>query len=267
MSDYEALLHFNRRPISTDMIRFLVSTTASIIKIKEGRTAPISLVAFIQGLITHSNVQTPTLMSTVVYLTRLRSIIPSDVYGIETTRHRIFLGCLILAAKNLNDSSPLNIHWATYTNGLLNINEVNTIERELLEYFDWKLKIGTNDLIVCLSHFLKPIREKLIQKDENALFNVPAMSDAKKIILNKRGYSKSSSNVSIPSLSSSSTINSVSTTSSRKTQKSLMSTYKMNIINEEINKNYSSNNGISPLTKPIILNSHISEEFNFEKIS
>ena len=129
MSDYEALLQFNKKAVSKEMVQYLASTTASIIKIKKTNSmidialpAP-PLVKFINRLIKHSNVQTPTLMATSVYLVKLRSIIPSNVYGIETTRHRIFLGCLILAAKTLNDSSPLNKHWAEYTDGLLLLRE------------------------------------------------------------------------------------------------------------------------------------------------
>ncbi|CCH63065.1 hypothetical protein TBLA_0J00650 [Henningerozyma blattae CBS 6284] len=166
MSDYEALLQFNRKRVNNEMIDFLVSTTNSIIQIESETSSTSqqipSLALFIKRLIVHSNVQTPTLMSTLVYLTKLREIIPSDVVGIETTRHRIFIGCLILAAKSLNDSSPLNRHWTQYTNGLFKIQEINTIERELLEYFNWDVTIKLPDLYTSLSAFLQPIKEQLV---------------------------------------------------------------------------------------------------------
>ncbi|SCV99853.1 LAFE_0B03950g1_1 [Lachancea fermentati] len=218
MSDYEALLQFNRTRVSLEMVYFLASTTASIIQVRERRGTPnVSLVDFIKGLITRSNVQTPTLMSTAVYLTRLRSIIPASVYGIESTRHRIFLGCLILAAKNLNDSSPLNKHWASYTDGLLDISEVNTIERELLEYFDWNLKICTQDLTTCLAPFLKPIKDDLVaQKQDLLLFNSP-LPGCMRAQIYEESHSRSSSSMSIPSLVSSATMSTISTTDSRRT--------------------------------------------------
>lgn len=160
------------------MVQYLVDVTGSLIKVRSSAypspppsptDAPVTLFEFIRRLIKHSNVQTPTLMSTLVYLARLKTILPSNVYGLKTTRHRIFLGCLILAAKTLNDSSPINKHWAAYTDGLLSISEVNTLERELLEYLDWDLTMTNNDLICALSHFLTPIKHELKKKQQEQI--------------------------------------------------------------------------------------------------
>ncbi|QLQ79890.1 hypothetical protein HG537_0C05380 [Torulaspora globosa] len=225
MSDYEALLHFNKRAVTVEMIQYLASSTASIIQIKKSNNmidialpAP-PLTQFIQGLISHSNVQTPTLMATTVYLAKLRSIIPGNVYGIETTRHRIFLGCLILAAKTLNDSSPLNKHWAKYTDGLLHIREVNTIERELLEYFDWNVTITTKELITCLTPFLQPIKEQFLRqkRQDYLLFNAPVQGQLREYITStsNESHSRSSSSMSLPSLASTATLSTVDSRRSR----------------------------------------------------
>lgn len=221
MSDIEALLQFNRKPVSQEMITYLARSTESIIQVCETHSmidvaipAP-KLELFIKKLVKYSNVQTPTLMATTVFLTKLRSIIPANVYGIETTRHRIFLGCLILSAKTLNDSSPLNKHWAQYTDGLLHLKEVNTIERELLEYFDWNLTLSTNDLIQSLAPFLKPIKDQIIRsrQQELLLFNAPTPSQLKSYMNSPQ--SRSSSYNSIPSLSSSNTISTINSSRSR----------------------------------------------------
>lgn len=207
------------------MVQYLVSTTNSVIRVKQSKSAsypsppitpldshydkkrnPVSLTVFIENLIRYSNVQTPTLMSTLVYLTRLRSILPANSYGIETTRHRVFLGCLILAAKNLNDSSPLNKHWSQYTDGLLTIKEVHTIERELLNYLNWELRITNTDLINCFAPFLQPIKEKL--RKESKPYIQPLQSS--------KSYTSigSSSATSIPGLMSSSSTNTIASTAS-----------------------------------------------------
>lgn len=224
MSDYEALLQFNRKPVSIEMVQYLASTTSSIIKVKKNSNIVDSpappLMRFIKTLISYSNVQTPTLMATTVYLTKLRSIIPANVFGIETTRHRIFLGCLILAAKTLNDSSPLNKHWASYTDGLLHIREVNTIERELLEYFDWNVCITTEELVACLSPFLQSIKEHTLKlrQQEMMMFTSPTPKDLKSYVSRSQvAHSRSSSNGSLPSLASSATL---STLDSRRSQQS-----------------------------------------------
>lgn len=236
MSDYEALFHFNRKPVSIEMVQYLASTTSSIIKVKKNNNivdlpAP-PLMRFIRNLISYSNVQTPTLMATTVYLTKLRSIIPANVYGIETTRHRIFLGCLILAAKTLNDSSPLNKHWASYTDGLLHIREVNTIERELLEYFDWNVCITTDELIACLSPFLQPIKEQtlMLRQQEMMMFASPTPKDLKSYVSRSHvAHSRTSSNGSLPSLASSATL---STLDSRRSQQSYDRIYSINELEE-----------------------------------
>ncbi|CAM9010295.1 unnamed protein product [Wickerhamomyces anomalus] len=239
MTDKEALYHFNKKSVNSEMVQYLVDTTYSVIKVKpslsssypsppnspDAYSQPVQLFEFIRRLIKHSNVQTPTLMSTLVYLARLRAILPSNVYGIETTRHRIFLGCLILAAKSLNDSSPINKHWAAYTDGLLSIQEVNTIERELLEYLNWDLSITSQDLYNSLSFFLIPIKAKLKKVAENDLLTrqkhfistTPSSTRLASLVAPKC-VSNSSSASSVPSLMSSSS--SRSTLSSINTQSS-----------------------------------------------
>ena len=55
----------------------------------------------------------------------------------EITRLIYFLGCLIIAAKVLNDKFPMNKHWSKHSNYLLSNKEINTAERELLSYLKW----------------------------------------------------------------------------------------------------------------------------------
>ncbi|VEU20326.1 DEKNAAC101145 [Brettanomyces naardenensis] len=190
MSDLQALHIFIKKPVSQEMIRFLVSTTNSVIAVapsqsqldpqgyptppsspsiyaqKSSPPAP-SLHSFIEQLVNYSHVPTSTLMSTLVYLTRLRAVLPPNSVGMETTRHRIFLGALILVAKSLNDSSPLNKHWCKYTDGLLTLADVNALELEMIDYLGWNnLTITAKDLIDNLAHFLEPIKWKLRHHNE-----------------------------------------------------------------------------------------------------
>ena len=125
-----------------------------------------SLEDFITQLVVSSNVQVPTLMSTLVYLHRLKSRLQPMAKGLRCTTHRIFLASLILAAKYLNDSSPKNKHWATYScvtaaSGAafgFSRTEVNLMEKQLLFLLDWDLRITEDDLYRELDVFLAPIR-------------------------------------------------------------------------------------------------------------
>lgn len=74
-----------------------------------------SLEEFITQLVVSSNVQVPTLMSTFVYLNRLKARLQPRTKGLRCTAHRSFLAALTLSAKYLNDSSPKNSHWANYS--------------------------------------------------------------------------------------------------------------------------------------------------------
>lgn len=157
----QALKTFFRKKVDERMILYLLKVTENIIKVQKPTKNEVSngfqpLYDFIKALVTGSNVQTPTLMSTTIYLRRLSRILPSNVIGISTTRHRMFVGCLIITSKNLNDSSPLNKHWKNYCLEMLSLNEINTIEREILELFNWNLEFDESELIESLGELLIP---------------------------------------------------------------------------------------------------------------
>ncbi|KAI1194034.1 hypothetical protein F5X97DRAFT_17282 [Nemania serpens] len=130
-----------------------------------------TLEEFITQLVVSSNVQVSTLMSTLVYLTRLKSRLQPMAKGLRCTTHRIFLAALILSAKYLNDSSPKNKHWANYSHVRcdgysfgFSRTEVNLMEKQLLFLLDWNLRITEEDLYNEFEPFLAPIRDEIEAK-------------------------------------------------------------------------------------------------------
>ncbi|KAJ5807981.1 hypothetical protein N7474_009250 [Penicillium riverlandense] len=184
-----ALDEFVGQRVSREMVTHLARQASQVIRceqvtVSHGQVTPPStppldnlpplptIEQFIASLVARSQVQVPTLMSSLVYLGRLRARLPPVAKGMRCTVHRIFLASLILAAKNLNDSSPKNKHWARYTavkgfDGFgFSMPEVNLMERQLLFLLDWDTRVTEEDLLTHLEPFLEPIRSRLEAREQ-----------------------------------------------------------------------------------------------------
>ena len=230
-----ALDHFIMLPVSRSMISYLAQKASTVIRCGSQplrtdkhlpptppSTPPLdgaprsplqpslpSLEAFIQSLVDRSHVQVPTLMSSLIYLSRLQQRLPPVAKGMRCTVHRIFLASLILAAKNLNDSSPKNKHWARYSSvkgfeGFgFSVTEVNLMEKQLLFLLDWDLRITPQDLYTHFEPFLAPIRTQLQQREDRHEARRLALLRERELALNRPRYpSPNSSSLSLSNSSS-----------------------------------------------------------------
>ncbi|KAJ7499405.1 hypothetical protein FB451DRAFT_37277 [Mycena latifolia] len=163
-----SLLYLMAQPVTLEMVIYIARLTASALNItpeeayradvlsssRFQRYPMISLEHFICGIVQGGNLPPSTLLTTLVYLERLRSKVPNMATGLPCTRHRVFLATLIVAAKYLNDSSPKNVHWTAHARGMFKVSEVNLMEQQLLFLLDYDLRFDEEEACAVFAPFM-----------------------------------------------------------------------------------------------------------------
>lgn len=168
-AEVEALEDFVTYPVTREMVTYIAQKATDVIPCAptDPNADPSSIPEldyFIACVVDRSHCQVPTLMTSLVFLDRLKERLPGVAQGLPCTRHRLFLAALILSAKYVNDSSPKNKHWAIYSHideypGFgFSLTEVNLMEKQLLYLLDWDLIITESDLLIHFEPFLSQVR-------------------------------------------------------------------------------------------------------------
>ncbi|KAJ8291999.1 PHO85 cyclin-1 [Rhodotorula toruloides] len=183
-----ALVKLMRSPLTNSMVAYVAQKTVESVQCRPppsplptppltpGSSSPPSpspsdalpsLTHFISTIVKKSRCHVPTLLCTLVYLERLKERLPSHARGCHTTRHRVFLAVLIVAAKYLNDSSPQNKHWVRYA-AYFTPAEVNLMERQLLTILNFDLSFTEDELRARLGPLLPQLQPEKVRQQEVA---------------------------------------------------------------------------------------------------
>ncbi|KAG0374085.1 hypothetical protein BGX24_010849 [Mortierella sp. AD032] len=150
-------------PVNTEMVEFVAdyatkvldsiqppapmnaSAISAITDDSASSSALPATIDFIKDLLQNSKVPARCLLSSLVYIQRLKEKLAAIECILNCSHHRVFLACLILASKNLSDGCPWNRHWAEYSM-VFSLAQVNSMENQVLDVLNFDIRIAEADL-------------------------------------------------------------------------------------------------------------------------
>lgn len=168
--DRKALNLLLNSPVTDSVISHLIKRTVGLFP---KRSAPKTrqrwndiqrlpkLKQFVNKVVRFSNATTPTLLMTSCYLSKLGKILPQDSVCLPSTFHRLFLSCLIISFKFNNDSCPTFKDWVEYTDNLFTLEDLSVMERQMLQIFDYNLKVSESFMQTDLYLLVEPIKQDI----------------------------------------------------------------------------------------------------------
>lgn len=119
--------------------------------------------SFLKQLVLCSNVNSGTLLSTLVYLHRFKSKFSKNALGSSSTRHRLLLSCLVVSVKYHCDVCPSNSLWSYYTNGMFSTSDINTMERQLLRTLNWNLEVSPKEMYALVVNSVESSSDSVLE--------------------------------------------------------------------------------------------------------
>ena len=131
-----------------------------------------SLVAYIENLVTHLQLDDWELLYAAIYLQRLQPLLARTGLVQPCTPFRQCLAAMIAAHKFLHDHAYKNVYWcAVSTAAALTItnSEINKAERQILKGLHWDLKVSGEEVRSALSAAISLQRKPCLKREDATL--------------------------------------------------------------------------------------------------
>ena len=96
---------------------------------------------FIQRILKEAKITPLVVVVALMYLHKLKDILPKDAVGGEDTATRLFLSAILIASKNCYDYCLRTKKLARYTIGLYSTKELFKMEMSLLKLLNYELYV------------------------------------------------------------------------------------------------------------------------------
>ncbi|ORE04913.1 hypothetical protein BCV72DRAFT_306885 [Rhizopus microsporus var. microsporus] len=102
---------------------------------------------FVNNFIEKSKLPIPILLITLLYLTRLKTKLPSTAKGAYDTPYRLFLASVLTSSKYLSDLNSLtSIRVCEMIQRQYSVREINSMERSFLSLLSYDLRVTADQL-------------------------------------------------------------------------------------------------------------------------
>jgi len=135
----------------------------------------ISVRDYLRRVVRYANVEKCCLLMILVFIDRICARGGTSFVVSSLTVHRVMIATVVVASKSLCDNYYTNVHYAKV--GGISLNELNTLELELLFLLDWKLTSNAETLQRYYSNLVRNSlqqRQQLQQQQQQQLFVPPS---------------------------------------------------------------------------------------------
>ncbi|CAO3680666.1 unnamed protein product [Rhizopus microsporus] len=128
-------------------ITFTVDTLLPCSNCKDQQRILPPLNEFVNSFIEKSKLPIPILLITLLYLTRLKTKLPSTAKGAYDTPYRLFLASVLTSSKYLSDLNSLtSIRVCEMIQRQYSVREINSMERSFLSLLSYDLRVTADQL-------------------------------------------------------------------------------------------------------------------------